>query len=234
MRPPWSPILALGAAAAVLQVYGAVAAAGGQSDLIGMSATADASDLTSTLLTAAADAGDQVWTHVRQWVSEGYHRAPALMLGLSVLLAVPPLALAGLLVGRKRPAPDATQLIGRRSSRSAEPQRLTTARTEISAWPTEAWVAVEAEPHNHFVIGRTLVRIGREEDNDICLSANTVHRYHAVVRRTTDGDVVITDLSGEEGNGVLVNGTRVTEARLKQGDAIHVGEVRLRFDARPA
>ena len=80
---------------------------------------------------------------------------------------------------------------------------------------------VEGQPGNRYVIGRTLVRIGREEDNDICLAANTVHRYHAVIRRTTDGDVVITDLSGEEGNGVLVNGARVAEARLKQGDAIH-------------
>lgn len=233
MRSPWSPMLALGAAAAVLQVYGAVTALGAESDLVGLSAAADGSNLTSTLLTAAADAGDQAWMLLRHWVSEGYQRAPALMLGLSVLLAVPPLALAGLLVGRKRHAPEMTRLIGRPSSRGAARQRMTTARTEISAWPTEAWVEVVGEPGNRYVIGRTLVRIGREGDNDICLSANTVHRYHAVIRRTTVGDVVITDLSGEEGNGVLVNGTRVAEARLKQGDAIRIGEVRLHFDARP-
>jgi pSer/pThr/pTyr-binding forkhead associated (FHA) protein len=92
-------------------------------------------------------------------------------------------------------------------------------------------MGVSGERH---VIGRTMVRIGREEDNDICLSPHTVHRYHAVVRRTTEGEVVITDLSGDDGNGVLVNGVRVTEARLTQGDMINVGEVKLRFDARPA
>ncbi len=232
MRPPWSPMLALGAAAAVLQAYGA--AAGGGADVVGAGSPANGVGLASDLVSAAADVGGEAWAQIRYWVSEGYQRAPALMLGLSVLLAVPPLALAGRLVARKRHAPETTQLIGRRSSRAESRQRPTTVHAEISAWPTQAWVEVEGRPGNQYVIGRTLVRIGREDDNDICLAANTVHRYHAVIRRTTDGDVVITDLSGEEGNGVLVNGARVVEARLKQGDAILVGEVKLRFDARPA
>jgi pSer/pThr/pTyr-binding forkhead associated (FHA) protein len=111
---------------------------------------------------------------------------------------------------------------------------LTTVRAGVSTWPTQAWVEVMGIAGERHVIGRTMVRIGREEDNDICLSAHTVHRYHAVIRRTTDGDVVITDLSGDEGNGVLVNGVRVTEARLTKGDMINVGEVKLRFDAHPA
>ncbi|HEX9881182.1 MAG TPA: FHA domain-containing protein [Hyphomicrobium sp.] len=232
MRAPWSPTLALGAAAAVLQAYGAVAAGGG--DLVGAGAPADGVDLASTLLMAATDAGDQAWAHVRHWVSEGYQHAPALMLGLLVLLAVPPLALAGRLVSRKPRLPETTQLIGRSSARRGGRRPLATVRPEISAWPTEAWVEVDREPGKRYVIGRTLVRIGREEDNDICLSATTVHRYHAVIRRTTDGEVVITDLSGEEGNGVLVNSARIAEARLTQGDTIHLGEVRLRFDAQPA
>jgi pSer/pThr/pTyr-binding forkhead associated (FHA) protein len=78
-----------------------------------------------------------------------------------------------------------------------------------------------------------MVRIGREADNDICLSTKTVHRYHAVIRRTTDGEVLITDLSGAEGNGVRINGVRAAEARLKKGDVIEIGEVKMRFDARP-
>jgi pSer/pThr/pTyr-binding forkhead associated (FHA) protein len=60
-----------------------------------------------------------------------------------------------------------------------------------------------------------------------------VHRYHAAIRRTADGDVMITDLSGKDGNGVLVNGASVGEARLKKGDVINIGEVKLKFDARP-
>jgi hypothetical protein len=222
-------MLALGAAVAALPACAAVGL-----DIVGAGSSAKDTGLTSDVLFAAADAGGLAWSQLSHWVSEGYQRAPALMLGLSVLLAVPPLALAGRLVARRRHAPETTQLIGRRSSRSAPRQRLTTMRTEVSAWPTQAWVEVEGQLGQRYVIGRTLVRIGREEDNDICLAASTVHRYHAVIRRTTDGDVVITDLSGDEGNGVLVNSTQVAEARLKQGDVIHIGEVKLRFDARPA
>ena len=44
---------------------------------------------------------------------------------------------------------------------------------------------------------------------------------------------MITDLSGKDGNGVLVNGARVAEARLRKGDVINFGEVRMSFDARP-
>jgi hypothetical protein len=158
------------------------------------------------------------------------------MLGLMMLLAVPPLALAGLLMRRKnRPSPDATVRIARPDRRAARtPPPLTTVRVGVATWPTQAWVEVMGIPGEQHAIGRTMVRIGREEDNDICLSAHTVHRYHAVIRRTTEGDVVITDLSGDDGNGVLVNGVRVTEARLTRGDMINVGEVKLLFDARPA
>ena len=41
--------------------------------------------------------------------------------------------------------------------------------TEVSAWPTEAWVEIDGTRGGRYVIGRTLVRIGREADNDICL-----------------------------------------------------------------
>ena len=71
-------------------------------------------------------------------------------------------------------------------------------------------------PGSRRIIGRTLLRIGREEDNDIRFAVKTVHRYHAVIRRTTDGVVMITDVSGKDGNGVLVNGARVAEARLRK------------------
>ena len=116
-----------------------------------------------------------------------------------------------------------------RQAAGATAARAVTARTELSVWPTEAWVEYAGQRH---AIGRSMLRIGREADNDISLMEKTVHRYHAVIRRTTDGEVVITDLSGAEGNGVLINGTRVGEGRLKPGDIIGIGEVRLKFDAR--
>jgi hypothetical protein len=176
------------------------------------------------MLTSTADA----WMQLNAWLGDSYHHAPALMLVLAVLIALPPLAVAGMVMRRQKRSPDSTVLLSRRSLRSARPT--TTVRTELSAWPTEAWVELGGRKH---VIGRAMVRIGREADNDICLQEKTVHRYHAVIRRTTDGEVIITDLSGPDGNGVLVNGTRIGEGRLKRGDVLAIGEVKLNFDARP-
>jgi hypothetical protein len=187
----------------------------------------------SALTIAAVSTSGAVWLGFQQWIGESYEQAPALMLGLVALLAIPPLAFAGLFLRSKRRSPDATIVISHPSQRSHAKPRATTARTEVASWPTEAWVDIEGSPGGRFVIGHSLIRIGRESDNDIRLAAKTVHRYHAVIRRTTEGEVVINDLSSSDGNGVLVNGARVEEARLKKGDVINVGEVRLKFDSRP-
>lgn len=232
MRAPWSPMLVLLAAAAACQAYAATTPA----ELAPALEPAAAHETgASAFLAAAIDKSGEAFARVQQWVVDSYAHAPALMLGLSVLLAVPSLALAGLFVRRTRytrHTPDATVLISRSSRRGggAEPAIV---QTEVSAWPTQAWVQTQGPPGGKWVIGHTLLRIGREEDNDICLSTSTVHRYHAVIRRTMDGDVVITDTSGAEGNGVLVNGVAVAEAQLTKGDKITVGTVELRFDARP-
>jgi FHA domain len=241
MRSTWSPILALLAVGAALLPVDAALQACAAASLLELTPALDAAGTfaagphatgaTTIFATAAGTSGD-AFAQFGQWVLDNYARAPALMLGLAVLLAVPTLALAGRFVRRSHQSPDATVLISRPSRRGqrSEPE---VPRTQVSAWPTQAWVEAVGPPGGKWVIGRTLLRIGREEDNDICLSTNTVHRYHAVIRRTTDGEVVITDTSGADGNGVLVNGTSVAEARLAKGDKITVGTVELRFDARP-
>ena len=218
MRQSWSTTLALATAAAVVH---AIAAS---------PAWADVSSASMVVTTANFNGGDAL-LQVQNWVGAGSERVPALMLVLTMLLAVPPLAIAGLLVGRRRRYAGMT--IGRpRWLRRAGPAH-TTARTYVSSWPTEAWVHIDGAPGSRWVIGRSFLRIGQEEDNDIRLNSRSVHRYHAVIRRTTDGDVVINDLSGADGAGVLVNGTRIEEARLKEGDAINVGAIKLRFAAQP-
>jgi hypothetical protein len=240
MRPAWSSFLALVAAAAALDAH--IAAAGTTESLPDSrhAIAFSAQDFLprASVLDEMAGRGAQVLAPVRQWIGESYARAPALVLGLSVVMVVPPLALVGLLARRKRrtsaapsPSPDTTLALTRAGKRGV--LETNTLETEGFSWPTEAWVDIQGAPGGRYVIGRTLVRIGREADNDIRLSAKTVHRYHAVIRRTTDGDVMVTDLSGNEGNGVLVNGKPVDEARLKKGDIINVGEVKLHFDAKP-
>jgi hypothetical protein len=226
----------IAAAAVILSIFAGVPAVLAKGADTAMTTYSERLSSRSSPTVAAFGTGAGPWVsfqHFQQWVGESYKRAPALILGLAALLAIPPLALAGLFFRRQRRSPDATLVISHPSQRSRGKPRATTARTEVSSWPTEAWVDIEGMPGGRFVIGRSLVRIGRESDNDIRLSAKTIHRYHAVIRRTTDGEVVITDLSSAQGNGVLINGTRVEEARLKKGDVINVGEVRLKFSSRP-
>ena len=75
----------------------------------------------------------------------------------------------------------------------------------------------------------TTVSIGRHKDNDIQFTGSTVHRRHATLHMNSDKKFVITDLSGQEGNGIILNGNRITTSELKTGDMIELGDVRLRF-----
>ncbi len=236
MKSTWS-LLALLAATALVQasVAGALAVPAGSGHAAGTSQFEDPSQDNIEIeppkpVAAATKTNEETWPLLQQWFGEGYDRAPALILGLAVLLAIPPLALAGFLLRKhKRPSPDATIALTRSSRRPVAFDNVGATRTEGLSWPTEAWVDIEGTPGGRFIIDRSLVRIGREADNDIRLSNKTVHRYHAAIRRTPEGDVLITDLSSADGNGVVVNGARVGEARLKKGDQIHIGEARLRF-----
>ena len=122
-----------------------------------------------------------------------------------------------------------------RRARGKRRRRLSrhTLKTEISPWPTEAWVESRALPAAATSSAARCCRIGREADNDIRLSAKTVHRYHAVDpphdrRRCDDhGPVAAT-----KATACSSTASRVDEARLKKGDIINVGEVKMHFDAR--
>lgn len=218
MSSPWSLLPNLSIATVAISQFSVAAAVAAEP--IGSATMPDI-----VMLTVTADA----WQQFNSWIGESYHKAPALMLVLAVLIALPPLAIAGLVMRRQKREGDVTLRLPRSSQRKDRPE-VTSRTVAISAWPTEAWVSVAGQ---RFIIGRAMVRIGREGDNDICLMEKTVHRYHAVIRRSSDGEVIVTDLSGPDGNGVLVNGVRVGESRLKSGDVIAIGEVKLSFDARP-
>ena len=74
-----------------------------------------------------------------------------------------------------------------------------------------------------------MIRIGRHPDNEVWLTDTSVHRYHAVIHRTQDADFFITDLSGQEGNGIRINGTRRAQSQLINGDVIELGKARITF-----
>ena len=53
-----------------------------------------------------------------------------------------------------------------------------------------------------------------------------------MLQRTSDARFIICDLSGASGNGIKVNGSRVAQAALADGDRIEVGAVVLGFETR--
>lgn len=68
-------------------------------------------------------------------------------------------------------------------------------------------------------------RLGRNHDNDICLSDGQASRYHALMQRQNEG-YILSDLGS--GNGTYLNGQRLTApARLKGGDMISIGNTQL-------
>lgn len=70
-------------------------------------------------------------------------------------------------------------------------------------------------------------RIGRLADNDLMIKDSSVSRHHAEIRRRRDGGFQVFDLDSM--NGVFVNGTKVRESDLNQGDQLDVGDVRISF-----
>ena len=71
------------------------------------------------------------------------------------------------------------------------------------------------------------IHAGRGLDNDLIISDLSVSRKHFKVTREDD-HYVIEDLGS--GNGIKLNGERVSSATLYDGDIIYVGARQLRFD----
>jgi hypothetical protein len=158
------------------------------------------------------------WHAFQIWVRDGYEREPAIMIGLGAIVVVPMLACFGLLL-RRRP-PDSRPGIDEAADKQG--------------WPHDAWLEVEGRDGSRRPIGRGMLRIGRQDDNEVCVDHERVHRYHAVIHCTPEAEFIITDLSGPDGHGVLVNGQRVVQASLNNGDRIEVGEARITFESIPA
>jgi pSer/pThr/pTyr-binding forkhead associated (FHA) protein len=75
-------------------------------------------------------------------------------------------------------------------------------------------------------LDREFMHIGRSPASDIVLDDSSVSRRHALIARRGERTVILDDRSR---NGVQVNGTRVTESDLRDGDTIHCGRVELRY-----
>src|SRR5436190_5201266 len=75
-------------------------------------------------------------------------------------------------------------------------------------------------------LARTIVSIGRDPGNDVVLPDAMVSRRHAVIE-FRGAQYFIRDCNSS--NGSLVNGDRVSERNLRDGDLVAIGTARMLF-----
>ncbi len=79
-----------------------------------------------------------------------------------------------------------------------------------------------------FVLREQVTSIGRLPECEITLLDPNVSRRHAEIHQRGNGFVIV-DLGST--NGCTVNGVRITERELRDGDEIGIGNLRLAFQA---
>ncbi|MFA5957212.1 FHA domain-containing protein [Hyphomicrobium sp.] len=158
---------------------------------------------------------------------EGYRVAPALTIGMVLAVCLPLLAAFVRLSKPLTRSKDATRIY-----KPGRDDKFDANVAERHAIPRrQPFVEIENGRGMRCAIARDMLRIGREDDNDIRIPSRYVHRYHAAIHREDHDDWHITDLTGVESNGLIVNGKRCCEARLNDGDLIQLGPGKLRFRA---
>jgi pSer/pThr/pTyr-binding forkhead associated (FHA) protein len=75
-------------------------------------------------------------------------------------------------------------------------------------------------------LGRGVTHIGRGLAADLRLDEDSVSRRHAILVHRRSGSRILDDRSS---NGTLVNGRRVMQADLQNGDMLVLGRVVLRY-----
>lgn len=77
-----------------------------------------------------------------------------------------------------------------------------------------------------FPLNRSIMTIGRADQNDIHISSRFVSRFHARIVSDAQGSI-IEDL--DSSNGLHVNSDRVRRRQLRSGDLINIGRTQLKF-----
>jgi len=171
-----------------------------------------------------------VWlTAIRDWIEQffvwlqtKYIEAPALILGVGVALAVPTIATAGALI----------RLMARGKSPPETTDDHTVRTRPISVWRQNASLVMP--DNSQYPIGQGILRIGREADNDLRLSDPSVHRYHAVLERSPEAEYIISYVGDPDHDGLLINGLAAHRQRLRGGEVLEIGAIKLRFSVSPA
>src|SRR5437588_12248058 len=75
------------------------------------------------------------------------------------------------------------------------------------------------------VISEAVIKVGKLASSHLRIADESVSRMHAVIEINGVDDVQLIDLGSTR--GTLVNGEKVTKARLTSGDEITFGDVRV-------
>jgi pSer/pThr/pTyr-binding forkhead associated (FHA) protein len=81
-----------------------------------------------------------------------------------------------------------------------------------------------------FALSGDEISLGRDLDNSIVLADQAVSRHHGKLLRTTRGWLLVDVRSG---NGIWLNGQRVNNHFLSDGDLFRMGRTLLRFEDTP-
>lgn len=71
------------------------------------------------------------------------------------------------------------------------------------------------------------ISIGRTKDNDVALKDTRVSVFHAEISQKDNGSYLLNDLDSH--NGTIVNGTKISDSVLKDGDQIMFGSIKALF-----
>lgn len=108
-----------------------------------------------------------------------------------------------------------------------EDQRTFVARPQSAQGEAKLVISEGKEPGRNYDIRKERITIGRSRDSDIFLEDLAVSRTHTSINRMPDGSYLLRDENSA--NGTVVNGQRVNEHPLEDGDKVQVGQTLLVF-----
>lgn len=112
------------------------------------------------------------------------------------------------------------------------PERTMVFRPPVPRGPVASLAIVRPDgTTDRVTVDGAFVRIGRATDNDLVLQDGQVSRHHARLQMRA-GLLVLADLGST--NGTFVNGERITEIALGEGDQVLVGDTLLVVESGPA
>ncbi len=90
-----------------------------------------------------------------------------------------------------------------------------------------AWLVSLDEDPVYYEINKSPWLVGRIRQSDLFLEHSSISRKHAEFKRDQHGNFTVTDLDSL--NGIYLNNTKTPKSKIKDGDKVDIGDVRLKF-----